>query len=79
VATFLTDPTTLDEIVLHEVREHEDRPLGEVLQILADRGYNRSAVKHAFVKLLNEGDLVLTADRTLKTPTPPVSVATAAR
>jgi hypothetical protein len=78
MATILMD-SNLYEIILQEVQQHEDPRPSEVLHNLEDSGYSRSDLRRAFVKLLNEGVLVLTADRRLKTPPTPISMATAER
>jgi hypothetical protein len=68
MATQVINPVGLSDLILDEVRQHGDRPLNELLVTMSGHGHSRSEVKEAFVELLNEGDLILTADRKLAVP-----------
>lgn len=64
MATQIVD---LSGLILNQVREQHGAALGDYLEVLTTRsGRSRAEVKEAVVELLNEGDLILTADRKLE-------------
>jgi hypothetical protein len=57
----------LPSIIRDQVGKHHGAALGDYLEVLTtESGRSRSEVKEAVVELLNEGDLILTADRKLE-------------
>jgi len=62
-----TQTVDLAGLILDQVREQHGAALRDYLEVLTTRsGRSRSEVREAVVELLNEGDLILTADRKLE-------------
>jgi len=57
-------PTNFEQLREAILRQMETTTrLNEVILQVVGAGFDRTSVKHAVVELLNEGDIILTADR----------------
>jgi Holliday junction resolvasome RuvABC DNA-binding subunit len=72
MATMSVPTTNVRDAVLHALEDRERQPM-EILEALGQLGYVDSDIKQALSELIHEGQIELTSQRVLKTPSRPAA------